>query len=71
MKSVVKLDMYCPVPLAAMTEPSEVQPPAQKQDEHNDQDDSADPGRSISLVVVAPVGQAAEDEEQEDNQKQQ
>jgi hypothetical protein len=35
--------------LAAMTEPSEVQPPGQKQDEHDDQDDAADPGRCVPL----------------------
>jgi hypothetical protein len=51
-----------------MTEPSEVQPPGQKQDDHDDQDDTADAGRSIAVVVVAPVGQATEDDEQQDDQ---
>lgn len=49
----------------------EIQPPGQEQDEHDDEDYAADPGRCISIVMVPPVGQATEDEEQQKNQKQQ
>jgi hypothetical protein len=49
----------------------EMQPSGQEQDEHDDEDNAADPGWGIPIVMVPPVGQATEDEEQQDNQKQQ
>ncbi len=48
----------------------EVQPPGQEQDEHDYEDDAADPGWRIPVVMVAPVGQPTEDQNQQDNQKQ-
>ena len=49
---------------------SDVQPSGQKQDEDNHQDDAADPGWCVPEIMVAPVGQATEDEDQQDNKKQ-
>src|SRR6187431_3670605 len=43
----------------------EVQPPREQQDDHDDEDEAPDPGWPIPVVVVAPVGQATEDDKQQ------